>query len=123
VGRGGAVTFASARTVALLAERGVALEFCPTSYPPFGVVADLAAVPLRGLLAAGVPVALGTDDPLLFGAGLAEQYAIARDVLGCSDADLAALARHSVAAAAAPAELKAELAAGVDAWLATPSVK
>jgi adenosine deaminase len=105
------------RTVDLLARRRVAVELCPTSYPPFGV-ADLAALPVRALLAAGIAVALGTDDPLLFGTGLAGQYGIARDVLGCSDADLAALARHSVAAAAAPPEVRARLSAGVDAWLA-----
>jgi len=106
------------RTRDLLASRGVALEVCPTSYPPFGV-ADLATVPVRGLLAAGVPVALGTDDPLLFGVGLAGQYAIAREVLGCPDAELAALARHSVAASTAPAEIKSRLTAGIDAWLST----
>jgi adenosine deaminase len=80
-------------------------------------LADLASLPVRRLLAAGVPVALGTDDPLLFGVGLAGQYAIARDLLGCSDAELAALARHSITASAAPAGLKARLAAGIDAWL------
>jgi adenosine deaminase len=85
--------------VDLLAARGVALEVCPTSYPPFGVAA-LDAVPVRALLAAGVPVALGTDDPLLFGASLADQYALCRDVLGCTDDELAALARQSLAAAA-----------------------
>jgi adenosine deaminase len=82
----------------LLAERGVALEVCPTSYPPFGV-SRLPEVPVRALLAAGVPVTLGTDDPLLFGASLVDQYALCRDVLGCSEPELADLARHSLAAA------------------------
>jgi adenosine deaminase len=109
------------RTLDLLAARGVALEICPTSYPPFGVVADLAAVPLRALLAARVPVALGTDDPLLFGVGLAGQYAIARDAVGLCDAELAALARDSIAASAAPAAVKARLTAGVEAWLGAPA--
>lgn len=104
------------RTLALLAERQVALEVCPTSYPSFGVVADLASVPVRALLAAGVPVALGTDDPLLFGVGLAGQYRIARDTLGCPPAELAALAGHSVTASAAPPEIKDRLLAGIDAW-------
>lgn len=85
----------------LLATRGVTLEVCPTSYPPFGVAA-LPAVPVRALLAAGVPVALGTDDPLLFGASLVDQYALCRDVLGCTDAELTALAAASLAAAYRP---------------------
>jgi adenosine deaminase len=102
----------------LLAERRVALEVCPTSYPPFGV-AELAALPLRALLAAGVPVALGSDDPLLFGTGLAGQYAIARQHLGLSDDELAALARHSVTASAAPPRRQADLLRAIDAWLAS----
>jgi len=106
---------ADPRTMGLLAERRVTLEFCPTSYPPLGV-GELTALPLPALLAAGVPVALGTDDPLLFGAGLAEQYEIARR-LGLSDEQLATLARHSITASAARAVLKKQMLAGVGAWL------
>ncbi|MBB5868887.1 adenosine deaminase [Allocatelliglobosispora scoriae] len=87
-------------TLELLAERGVTIELCPTSYPPLGVVPSLAAIPLRAFLDAGVPVALGTDDPLLFGGCLDDQYAIARDHLGCTEAELTALAAASIAGAA-----------------------
>jgi adenosine deaminase len=97
----GITAAADPATVELLAARGVALELCPTSYPPFGV-GELAALPVRALLAAGVPVALGTDDPLLFGASLAEQYAIAQRHLGLTDDELATLARHSIEVSAAP---------------------
>lgn len=102
-------------TLALLAEREVALELCPTSYPPFGVH-DLAGVPVRTLLDAGVPVAFATDDPLLFGTGLAGQYAIGRDVLGLTEQELATVAAASIQYSAAPAELKRRLLSGVDAW-------
>jgi adenosine deaminase len=118
IGHGLTATVDSA-TLALLAERSVTLEVCPTSYPPLGVAADLSAVPVRQLLAHGVPVALGTDDPLLFGAGLVEQYAIARDRLGCTDEELAALAAHSITGSAAPAQVKARMLAGVREWLGT----
>ena len=113
----GLTAAADPATVALLAERGVALEICPTSYPPLGV-GELDALPIRALLDAGLPVALGSDDPLLFGAGLARQYAIARERLGLTDPELAALARYSIAASAAPPARKREMLAGVDAWLA-----
>lgn len=102
-------------TLALLAERAVVLEICPTSYPPFGVH-DLAELPVRALLDAGVPVALSTDDPLLFGTGLAGQYAIGRDVLGLTEQELATVAAASIRHSAAPAELKRRLLSGVDAW-------
>ena len=103
-------------TLDLLAERGVALEVCPTSYPPFGVH-ELATIPLRALLDAGVPVAIATDDPLLFGVGLAGQYAICRDVLGLTDTELAGLAAASIRHAAAPQRLKDELLRRCADWL------
>ncbi|GIG59375.1 putative adenosine/adenine deaminase [Longispora fulva] len=109
---GHAVTAATcADTLAVLAERRVAVELCPTSYPPLGVAWDLFA-----LLDAGVPVALGTDDPLLFEVGLAGEYQIARD-LGCDDVTLAQLARDSIVHSAAPGEVRQVLLEGVDAWL------
>ena len=50
---------------------GVALEVCPVSNVALGVYSDLTSVPLPQLLAAGATVALGADDPLLFGSRLA----------------------------------------------------
>ena len=101
----GLTAAADPSVVDLLASRSVALEICPTSYPPFGV-SDLAALPVRALLAAGVPVTLGSDDPLLFGAHVTDQYRIASDTMGLSDDELATIARHSITASAAPAETK-----------------
>jgi adenosine deaminase len=112
----GLTAAADAWTMELLAERGVALEVCPTSYPPLGVF-ELAALPVRILLAAGVAVALGSDDPLLFGAQVSDQYRIARDTLGLSDPELAGIARHSITASAAPVELKRRLHQATDSWL------
>jgi adenosine deaminase len=108
-------------TMALLARRSVALEICPTSYPPFGV-SDLATLPVAALLAAGVPVAFGSDDPLLFGGQVTDQYDIARHDLGLSDAELAGIARHSITASAAPADLARRLHKGIDEWLGAPQV-
>src|SRR5215470_794634 len=103
-------------TLDLLARQGITLEVCPTSYPPFGVH-DLPAVPVATLLDAGVPVAIASDDPLLFGTGLAGQYQICRDILGLTDHQLATAAAHSVQASAAPSDIKDDLHAGIDRWL------
>ena len=80
------------RVLELVAESGVALEVCPRSNIALGVYAGPEEVPLRAILDAGVPVALGADDPLLFGSRLAAQYDLARDALGFTDAELARLA-------------------------------
>jgi adenosine deaminase len=104
-----------------LAAAGVTLEVCPTSNVALGVAPGPAEVPLRRLLSAGIPVALGADDPLLFGSRLTAQYSLAREVLGMSDPALAELARMSVRGSAAPPSLRARLLAGIDAWLASPA--
>ncbi|GAA1759478.1 adenosine deaminase [Streptomonospora arabica] len=103
-----------------IATQGVTLEVCPSSNVALGVYDELGRVPLRRLFDAGAPIALGADDPLLFGPRLAEQYRIAREVFGFDDGELAELARMSIRGSAAPDALKKELLAGVDTWLATP---
>jgi adenosine deaminase len=104
-----------------LAAEGVTCEVCPSSNVALGLAAGPAQVPLRLLFEAGVPVALGADDPLLFGPRLAAQYEIARRAHGFSDAELADLARMSVLGSVAPEPLRAELLAGIDGWLAAPA--
>lgn len=101
-----------------IAREGVTLEICPASNVALGVYAKLEEVPLRTLTGAGARIALGADDPLLFGSRLLDQYEIARTVHGYSDAELADLARSSVAGSAAPADVRHRLLAGIDAWLA-----
>ncbi|MBV9095711.1 MAG: adenosine deaminase [Streptosporangiaceae bacterium] len=103
-----------------LAAECVTCEVCPSSNVALGIAAAPADVPLRRLFEADVPVALGADDPLLFGPRLTAQYQIARHAHGCSDAELADLARTSVLSSAAPQPLHSQLLAGVDDWLAAP---
>ena len=97
---------------------GVALEICPASNVSLGVYPGAAQVPLRVLVKAGATIALGADDPLLFGSRLVDQYQVARDVHGFSDDELAELARGSIRASRASSGTTARLLAGVDAWLA-----
>ena len=103
-----------------LAAEGVTCEVCPSSNVALGVAAAPSQVPLRRLFEAGVPVALGADDPLLFGPRLTAQYEIARHVHGFTDDELADLARMSVLASAAPEPVRSGLLAGIDGWLAAP---
>jgi adenosine deaminase len=103
--------------MARLADRGIACEVCPASNVALGVFAGHEAVPLRPLEDAGVPVVLAADDPLLFGAGLVDQYVAARDVHGYAATDLARLAHASVRHSTMPADVRAAVSAEIDAWL------
>ena len=100
---------------------GIALEVCPTSNVSLGVYGSLTEVPLPVLIEAGARIALGADDPLLFGSRLHGQYAAMRAAHGLDDAALAGLATGSVRASRAPDWLQADLLAEIDAWLASPA--
>lgn len=108
------------RVLDQVVEAGVALEVCPGSNVALGVYDSAEEVPLRRLLDAGATVALGADDPLIFGSRLLDQYVAARDVHGLSDEELADLARMSLRASRAPREVSDAAYEGIDAWLAEP---
>lgn len=109
------------RVLARVVEEGVALEVCPASNVGLGVYRDTNEVPLRLLVDAGATLALGADDPLLFGSRLVAQYELARRVHAFTDAELADLARGSIRASRASDGTRARALADVDTWLATPA--
>ncbi|MCS6711264.1 adenosine deaminase [Brachybacterium sp. EF45031] len=102
-----------------IVEAGVALEVCPASNASLGVYPTAQDVPLRTLLDAGATIALGADDPLLFGSRLVAQYETAR-AMGLSDDELADLAAGSVRASRAPHDVVARLLDGIEQWRRTP---
>jgi len=106
------------RLLERVVDQGVALEVCPVSNVALGVYRDLGSVPVPQLVEAGATIALGADDPLLFGARLAAQYATMRAAHGMSDGQLAELARMSLRASRAPEDLSTSAARDIDVWLA-----
>jgi adenosine deaminase len=103
--------------LARIVDAGVALEVCPVSNVALGVYSDLTSVPLPQLMAAGATIALGADDPLLFGSRLAGQYATMRAAHGLTDQELAELARMSIRASSAPDDVRTAALEEIDAWL------
>jgi adenosine deaminase len=101
-----------------IVRRGVTLEVCPGSNVALGVYKAAGDVPLRRLMEAGAQIALGADDPLLFGSRLNDQYDTAREVHGLTDTELAALARGSVLGSRAPKAVRAGMLADIATWLA-----
>ena len=86
-------------TLDLLAERGVALEVCPTSNVQTSTVASYRAHPLPRFLERGLLATLNTDDPSISGIDLAHEFRVARDEIGLSDDDLRRLQENALAAA------------------------
>lgn len=97
-------------------EAGIGLEVCPASNASLGVAERATDVPLRRLVDAGAQIALGADDPLLFGSRLLDQYETAR-AIGFDDAEIADLAASSIRISSAPEDVTQRLLAGVQDWL------
>jgi len=72
-----------------LAEERTVLWVAPSGNVRTRAVPGWDAHPLRDLLAAGVPVALSADDPLLFDTSTREEYERARQRLGISEEQVA----------------------------------
>ncbi len=104
--------------LAHLAEIRMPLEVCPTSNVATGAVTSLREHPFNRLREAGVVVTLNSDDPGMFGSWIADEYAIARDVFGLRDDELAEIARSGVRSSFADHDVKAGIEAGITSWLA-----
>lgn len=97
--------------VAELARREIVLDCCPTSNVVLGVYPSYDEHPLPQLLAAGVRVTLGSDDPPYFGATIHGEYELCAQRMGLSEADLRAITATAVDAAFCDEHLKSALRA------------
>lgn len=102
--------------VRLLVDRQIPLGICPTSNLTLGVYPRIEDHPIDRLRRAGVAVSINTDDPVLLGASLVGEYAMCRKAFGWSDDDLRSLARHSIDASFANADVKARLIEALSNW-------
>jgi adenosine deaminase len=100
------------RVVALLAERGIPLEICPTSNRLTGAAQADATHPLGELDAAGCIVTIDADDPALFGTTLLDEYRFVAETFG-EDAVLR-FARNAIDASFAEPATKARLHAAFE---------
>jgi len=102
-------SMADPELLALLRQRNVTLDVCPSSNVRTGAVDAMADHPLRKLVEAGVRVTINTDDPTFFHTTLNDEYRLAVREFGFSAADLVALSLNSVRASFLPEREKRAL--------------
>lgn len=88
--------------LAYVRDRGITLEVCPTSNVQTRVAATFAAHPIKAQHDAGVRVTINTDNRLMSGVTLTEEYARCADHLGFDLAVLSALSLQAFEAAFLP---------------------
>ena len=84
--------------MALLHERRIPLEVCPSSNVSTGVLARFEDHPLPLFLDAGLVVTLNSDDPAMFGTSLNEEFLRAARAFGLSHQVLTALCANAIQA-------------------------
>jgi adenosine deaminase len=94
-----------------MANNGISMECCLTSNFQTGACTDIAQHPIKTFMEKGIVVTLNTDDPGVSGIEIADEYKLAREVVGLSVAQLAQIQLNGVEVAFAPDSLKAELLA------------
>lgn len=102
--------------VRMLAERQIPLGICPTSNLVLGVYPSIEQHPLERLRQAGVRVSVNTDDPALLDASLVGEYALCRQAFGWTDEVTRAVARTSIDASFASADVKRKLLDALQRW-------
>jgi adenosine deaminase/aminodeoxyfutalosine deaminase len=95
--------------LALLRDRCIPVEVCPTSNVATGVLACLEAHPLLRFLEAGVVVTLNSDDPSMFNTSLVNEYLLAAKTFKLSRQQLLQLCQNAVRAAFLSDQEKQEL--------------
>jgi len=83
-------------TIALLKERNIALEICPSSNIKLGLFKGLAEHPFPKLLDAGIMVSLGSDDPPFMSTTLADEYARVQDAYHYTDSAMEDITRMAI---------------------------
>jgi adenosine deaminase/aminodeoxyfutalosine deaminase len=84
--------------MALLRERRIPLEVCPSSNVSTGLIARFEDHPLPKFLEAGLVVTLNSDDPAMFGTSLQEEFVQAARCFAFSHEMLAGLCRNALQA-------------------------
>ncbi len=93
-------------TMDLLREHGVTLDLTPISNVKLQAVPSMREHPIRQFIDAGIPCTISTDDPMLFGNSLNEEYAALAMDTGLSRAELIQLAKNGFAVADLSSETK-----------------
>jgi adenosine deaminase len=104
--------------VARLKAEGMILTVCPLSNLKLKVVAAMADHPMKRMLDLGLAATINSDDPAYFDGYLLDNYVATAEAVGLTRADLATLARNSLAGSFLDAEEKAEALARLDAYVA-----
>jgi adenosine deaminase len=98
-------------TMAILKDRNIALEICPSSNIKLGLFSDFNSHPFPKFLEAGIKVSLNSDDPPFMSTSLANEYLLTQQAYHYSDAQMASITKMALECAFVDAQTKKQLLA------------
>lgn len=99
----------SQETLAMLRDKNITLEICPSSNVSLGLVKTLPEHPLPLLMEAGVNICINSDDPPFFKTNLAREYALVQQTFHFTDETMLNFTRTAIDAAFVDEETKVRL--------------
>jgi adenosine deaminase len=99
-------------------DRQLPVEVCITSNVQTRVVAKAEEHPVRRYFDLGIPVVLCTDNRLVSGTTLSQEYALAHEALGFTAGELTRVAAHGFRASFLPLEVREAHLAALERWVA-----
>ncbi|QMT61249.1 adenosine deaminase [Legionella sp. PC997] len=100
-------------TMAMVKERNITLEICPTSNIFLGLFRDMNNHPLPKFYDAGIKISINSDDPPFMSTTLGQEYQRVQKSYNYSDETMNAITRMSIEAAFVDEKTKAELLARI----------
>jgi adenosine deaminase len=97
------------RLVDYIAEHRIPIEICLISNVKTRVVESIEKHPVRHYFEKGIPISINTDDPMMFGNSLAEEYHVLEKNLGFSREEIRTIILQAIEASWLPEDKKQEL--------------
>lgn len=103
----------SPETMAMVKDRGIALEVCPTSNIFLGLFKDMNSHPLPKLYEAGIQISINSDDPPFMSTTLAQEYQRVQESYQYSDETMNDITRMAIKSAFVDETTRKELLARI----------
>lgn len=103
----------SPETMAMVKDKGIALEVCPTSNIFLGLFKNMADHPLPKFYEAGIKISINSDDPPFMSTTLAQEYQRVQEAYQYSDETMNKITTMAIEAAFVDEKTKKELLAKI----------
>ena len=98
-------------TIAMLKDKNIALEVCPTSNISFGLFPDFNSHPFPKLLDAGLKLSINSDDPPFVNTTLGQEYTRVQEAYNYSDDVMTNITKMAIEDAFVDEETRSKLKA------------